>query len=241
MNQSIAKLTAEHEAKLNAVEAAAREREEARAAVHAQELQQAQDKEKLVRAELAQAQAQLAMWQRRFAIAATALAVAVSVIAFLCFKIFATPILLSVMVVFSILGLVLLFYFFPELLVAIWKFLKWMWKNPISGILVLVILYLLYHFRSKVFKRIFGKTPGGGGGTPSQPQVQLEESLKQIAILRKDLAALKTENEHLKTLLPQVQETGAAAAGQEMFSDSPPSRPGQTFPAHTPIRDISSP
>lgn len=240
MNQSIAKLTAEHEARLNAVEAAARERENAQAVIHAQELQKAQDEEKLVRAELAQVQAQLAMWQRRFAIAATALAVAVSAIAFLCFKIFATPILLSVMVVFSVLGLVLLFYFFPELLVAIWKFLKWMWNNPHVGILVLVIIYLLFHFRSKIFKRVFGKTPGGGG-TPSQPQVQLEQSLKQIAILQKDLAALKTENEHLKTLLPQVQETGAAAAGQEMFSDSPPSRPGQTFPAHTPIRDISSP
>jgi hypothetical protein len=35
--------------------------------------------------------------------------------------------------------------------------------------------------------------------------------------------------------------SGGTAAEQKMFSESPPSRQGLTLPAHTPIRDISSP
>ena len=262
ISKAVSDITAEHEAKLKAAEEAARDRENAQAIAHGKELQVAQEKEKQVRAELTKTQALLAIWQRRFAIVAAALAAAVSVIVVLLFKILASPILLSVAVVFLVLGVALLFYFFPDLALVMLQFLKWMWNNPTWGIVIIVTLFIFYRFRSKLFKKIFGETQ------IEKLLAQHRDDLNKISKLEEDLNSLQCELQNLRKLhsemLPtrlkassietvqsppgltpvvpaSVQETGAAVAEQKMFSDSPPSRPGQTLPAHTPIRNISSP
>jgi ABC-type multidrug transport system fused ATPase/permease subunit len=264
ISKAVSDVTAEHDARLQVVEKAARDRENALAIAHAQELQDAQDREKQVRDELSKAQVLLAMFQRYLAIVAAALVVAVTVIIVLLFKILASPIVLSVAVFMLVLGVGLLLYFCPDLVLAILQFFMWIWNNPTRGIIVLVILFLLHRFRSKIFKRLVGETHMG------KLQAQHQEGLNKIAKLEQELKALQTEHQNLKKLnaemqqmqfkasqmlkspspprsemtpfLPaQIQESSAAAAEQKMFSDSPPLCHGQTLPAHTPIRNISSP
>ena len=252
MNMRVAKAvadrSAEYDRRLKAVEDAARDREHAQAIIHAQEKQELQEK-------LANMQKELDLWKMRFTIVASALAIAVAAIVFLLFKILASPIVLSVMVLLLVVGLVLLRRYFPEIFAAMFKFFLWMLQNPSWGLLFLAIVVAVFYFRKRLFKKVFGETKMEKLQAENAKLLEEIKSLKtkgltqekELLAAKRELTKLTAEIEGHRT--PEVNAppsnvpatSGGAAAEQKMFSESPPSRQGLTLPAHTPIHDISSP
>lgn len=252
MNMRVAKAvadrSAEYDRRLKAVEDAARDREHAQAIIHAQEKQELQEK-------LANMQKELDLWKMRFTIVASALAIAVAAIVFLLFKILASPIVLSVMVLLLVVGLVLLRRYFPEIFAAMFKFFLWMLQNPFWGLLFLAFVVVVFYFRKRLFKKVFGETKMEKLQAENAKLLEEIKSLKtkgltqekELLAAKRELTKLTAEIEGHRT--PEVNAppsnvpatSGGAAAEQKMFSESPPSRQGLTLPAHTPIHDISSP
>ena len=252
MNMRVAKAvadrSAEYDRRLKAVEDAARDREHAQAIIHAQEKQELQEK-------LANMQKEMDLWKMRFTIVASALAIAVAAIVFLLFKILASPIVLSVMVLLLVVGLVLLRRYFPEIFAAMFKFFLWMLQNPFWGLLFLAFVVVVFYFRKRLFKKVFGETKMDKLQAENAKLLEEIKSLKtkgltqekELLAAKRELTKLTAEIEGHRT--PEVNAppsnvpatSGGAAAEQKMFSESPPSRQGLTLPAHTPIHDISSP
>ncbi len=313
----------EYEARLKEVEEAAREREKVQAGVHASKLQvqAAAHAQKLQKVEddLKQVQAELNTWKLRAYTLVAILTVSVLCIGFLLFKIAASPIVLSVYAVLFILGLVLLRIFFPEIFLALQKFLWWIWQHPFWGCLILAFFFALYYFRKKIVNKVFGATHEDTAAKIASLELRIVDKEKEIASLRSKIEekdrqiaaqpdyrssenasslnpgssagtveALASTNAastavgsgglaphpsgtyiklskkrsphplHLppapcstgETLLvtaPPMSEDAADAADEadldeKMLSNTPPPRRGTTaLPAHTPIRDISSP
>ena len=252
MNMRVAKAvadrSAEYERRFKAVEDAARAREHAQAIIHAQEKQELQEK-------LANMQKEMDLWKMRFAMAVSALTIAVVTIVFLLFKILASPIVLSAMVLLLVVSLALLRRYFPELFAAMFKFFLWMLQNPSWGLLFLAIVVAVFYFRKRLFKKVFGETKMEKLQAENAKLKEEINSLKTNVLTQKqelleakaELTKLAAEIQGHRT--PEVNvppshvqaASGGAAVDQKMFSESPPSRQGLTLPAHTPIRDISSP
>lgn len=243
INERVAKAVgeraAELEARLKISEEAATEREKAQAEAHAQELQAVKDT-------LQQVQAELNTWKQRAYILAATLALAVIGMVVLLFKVIAAPIVLVVLAVLFVLALVLLRIFFPQVFEAVLRFLLWMWQNPLWGFLILVCFFLLYLFRRKIFNKIFGPAHEGFMKKifnkvfgPTHADLMAEIKRLNDVIAAKDIQIRDLEN----IMLAQTPaNAGGGVAEQTMLSDTPPQSPGPvTIPAHTPIRDISSP
>jgi cell division protein FtsB len=252
MNMRVAKAvadrSAEYERRFKAVEDAARAREHAQAIIHAQEKQELQEK-------LANMQKEMDLWKMRFTIAVSALTIAVATIVFLLFKILASPIVLSAMVLLLVVSLALLRRYFPEIFAAMFKFFLWMLQNPSWGLLFLAIVVAVFYFRKRLFKKVFGETKMEKLQAENAKLKEEINSLKTNVLTQKqelleakaELTKLAAEIQGHRT--PEVNvppshvqaASGGAAVDQKMFSESPPSRQGLTLPAHTPIHDISSP
>jgi hypothetical protein len=198
---------------------------------------------------LKQVQAELNTWKQRAYILAASLALAVIGMVFLLFKVIAAPIVLAVLAVLFVVALLLLRIFFPQVFEAVLKFLLWMWENPLWGLFILVCFFLLYLFRKKIFNKIFGPTHEGFmkkifnkvfGSTYEDLMAEMKRL--QDVIAAKDIQITELQN---RMLAQTPANTGGGVAEQTMLSDTPPQTPGPvntvTLPAHTPIRDISSP
>ena len=207
MNMRVAKAvadrSAEYDRRLKAVEDAARDREHAQAIIHAQEKQELQEK-------LANMQKELDLWKMRFTIVASALAIAVAAIVFLLFKILASPIVLSVMVLLLVVGLVLLRRYFPEIFAAMFKFFLWMLQNPFWGLLFLAFVVVVFYFRKRLFKKVFGETKMEKLQAENANLLEEVKSLKALLAAKND-AKLLEEIKSLKTKgLTQEKELLAA-------------------------------
>ena len=191
-------------------------------------------------------QAELNTWKQRAYILAATLALAVIGMVVLLFKVIAAPIVLVVLAVLFVLALVLLRIFFPQVFEAVLRFLLWMWQNPFWGFLILVCFFLLYLFRRKIFNKIFGPAHEGFMKKifnkvfgPTHADLMAEIKRLNDVIAAKDIQIRDLEN---RMLAQTPANAGGGAAEQTMLSDTPPQSPGPvTIPAHTPIRDISSP
>jgi hypothetical protein len=181
---AVSKRATEYEARLKEVEEAAREREKVQAAMHAQKLQKVEDDLKQVQAEFKQVQAELNTWKLRAYALVAILTVSVLCIGILLFKLAASPIVLGAYAILFVAGLVLLRMFFPEIFLAVLKFLWWMLQNPFWGSLILALFFALFYFRQKIFNKVFGPTQEDTAAKIASLESQIAEKDKVIASLR---------------------------------------------------------
>jgi hypothetical protein len=200
--QAVAERANEFEVRLKAAEDAARKREEALAAAHAEELQ-------VVKDSLKQVQAELMTWKRRAYVLAAALFLAVVAIVILLVKIVSAPLVL-LFVGLIVLGLVLLCIFFPQIFHALMGVLWWMWQNPVWGVVILAGLLLIYFFRKQIFNKCFGATHGDSAEILAAKVKASEEEVKAV---KEQVEGFKQEAEKAKGLEEKVKALVTENAG----------------------------
>jgi hypothetical protein len=226
------------------------------AAAHARDLKTVQDK-------LQEVTAELAVWKSRFYMVAAALAVALFVLVAVLFKVLAAPVVLTLVLV----GVLLLCFFYPDLLWSLLRGFKWMWQNPVWAGVIIAIVIGIARFRKRILKRVFGDSmtfetlPG--------LRDKIKDLERQIQKMREDHEAralqmqkgsddmraahavemkrltddVQAKDGEISNLRARVAAGGGSAAG-ELFS--PPSVPGASTPVNaagrtsdTPARGIS--
>jgi hypothetical protein len=219
-------------ANLKAFEESAKERERQQAAAHAEALDSVRDQLKAVKAELA-------LWKSLFMMVSAALVVAVVVVFFLIFKIFSAPLLLAYgyFILFSlVVGLALVYFYFPKVFEAIVKFLWWIWQNPKWGIVVIFIIFILYRFLKNKVKLSFGKLSDHSVfKLKSKLEERLLANILAVSALR---LRVKLHEEVIRAKDAKISKL-MAGAEEQMFSSSPPISADRALPSHTPIVPFS--
>ena len=230
------------------------ERELSQAAAHARDLKTVQDK-------LQEVTAELAVWKSRFSMVAAALAVAVFVLVAVLFKVLAAPVVLTLVLV----GVLLLCFFYPDLLWSLLRVFKWMWQNPVWAGVIIAIVIVIAYFRNRILKRVFGDSmtfetlPGLRDKIKDlereiqkmrEDQKLIEARALQMQKGSDDMRAahavemkrltddVQAKDGEISNLRVRVAAGGGCAAG-ELFS--PPSVPGASTPVNAAGRTSDTP